>query len=156
PIENLSVTYERSDASFRWIMLVLVSAAVLAVVAQVAILWFFYDLRAYQTRIKQSPFRLAPAPSTALPREPRLEGLDRATRAETGDVGARQPGKEDILKSLGPTPEGGFVHIPIERAMELLADKLPARQADEKRATLSERQRRDGGLVGGGDSNSGR
>ena len=50
----------------------------------------------------------------------------------------------------GRAEEDGFVDIPIERAMKLLANKLPARATEDDRAS------RAGGLVDGGEPNSGR
>ena len=85
-LKNPSVRHERSDASFKAILLILVVAAVLGVLLHLMILHFFLHERAEQDAAKKSPFPLAPAPSTALPREPRLEQLDRLP------VGDRQAG----------------------------------------------------------------
>jgi hypothetical protein len=80
-----------------------------------------------------------------------LEQLDRVAGLERSNVHVREESKEAILRSLGPTADEGFVHVPIERAMALLADKMPVRPA-----TPADQQRREGGLVDGGEPNSGR
>lgn len=148
---NPEVRHERSDVSFRWIMGVLIGAAGLGVIIHFAVGWFFDDYRDYQARIKRSPFPLAPAPSDALPPAPRLEQLDRLAGVERSNVFEREASRERILNSFGPAAEEGFVHIPIDRAMALLANKLPARKAP-----AAGQGKREDGLVDSGASNSGR
>jgi hypothetical protein len=57
---------------------------------------------------------------------------------------------EKTLHSYGNTNESGFVHIPIEQAMKLVAPTLETRQGDRQLPA------KGFGLVGGGESNSGR
>jgi hypothetical protein len=149
-IEHPSVRYEPTDASFRAIALIVLAALGLGALILAAVLAFFYDYRRHQADIKQSPYPLARDPSTALPAEPRLEQIDRQAGVETPNVYERQASKEEILNSYGDAAEKGFVHIPIERAMKLLENKLPARAAPP-----AEQAKRSGGLVNGGESNSG-
>ncbi|HWY88603.1 MAG TPA: hypothetical protein VNX28_17960, partial [Gemmataceae bacterium] len=116
------------------------------------VLLYFNHSRDQLAESRKSPFPLATGPSRTLPPEPRLEQLDYLAEKSDFDAFARQKAKLNILHTLGPTGEQGFVHIPIDRAMEFLANKLPVRsQADEANAP-----RRDNGLVSGGASNSGR
>ncbi len=150
-IEHPSVHYERTDANFRAIVCIILGTMALAALIQTAVLAFFLDYRQYQDDIKKSPYPLAPGPSTALPAEPRLEQVDRLAGVESPNVYERMSGKEEILNSYGDTPEKDFVHIPIERAMKLLENKLPARAAPSAAAA-----RKGGGLVDAGESNSGR
>jgi hypothetical protein len=149
-IEHPAVQYERSDADFRSITSIGIASLLLGALIIAALWWFFLGYRAYQARIKQSPYPLAPRSSNALPAEPRLEQLNRIRGIEDANVYERLAEKEDVLNSYGPTPEKGYIHIPIEQAMSLLANKLPFRQepaAAEKRAN---------GLVDAGEPNSGR
>jgi hypothetical protein len=152
-IEHPHVRYERRDASLRWIIGIGITAMALAALIHYVLLLFFFDYRNYQDAIKRSPFPLAPAPSAALPASPHLEQLDRAAGIERPDVYEREAAKENVLHSYGATPEQGFVHIPIERAMEeaLRENKLPARPERPANQT-----RRENGLVDSGESNSGR
>jgi hypothetical protein len=150
-IEHPSVRYEHSDANFRAIVIIILSTMALAALIQTAVLAFFLDFRSYQEGIKKSPYPLAPSPSTALPAEPRLEQIDRLAGVESANVYERMARKEEDLNRYGETPEQGFVHIPIERAMKLLENKLPARPE-----LPAEQAKRSGGLVDAGESNSGR
>jgi hypothetical protein len=149
--QHPEVRYEHSDANFRAILFIILGTMALAVVIQMAVLAFFYDYRDSQADIKKSPYPLAPTPSTALPAEPRLEQVDRLAGVETPNVYERMESKEKILNSYGDTPEKGFVHIPIDKAMKLLENKLPARPAPP-----AEQVEKSRGLVDAGESNSGR
>ena len=94
-----------------------------------------------------------PAPSweTSLPPEPRLEQINRLEKDKVSNTFAREKEKEDFLHSYGQTPEKGYVHVPIERAMDLLAGKLPARKEQPK----DKQSLRENGLLDGGAPNSG-
>ena len=112
--------------------------------------WFYHRYRDYETSIKESPFPLQQGPSDGLPAEPRLEQVNRMAEIEKGNVYLMEETKERILHSYGSTPEANFVHIPIKRAMDLLANKLPARAEPAGDA------KKENGLVDSGESNSGR
>jgi hypothetical protein len=147
-IEHPHVRYEPTDARFRPILLILIGAAALAVVVFAGVWWFFRAEQDYQAAVKRTDFPLQPGPSEALPAEPRLEQVNRMAGIEKGNVYEREASKEAILHSYGDTPETGYIRIPIERAMGLLAGKLPARaEKPDKKAN---------GLVDAGESNSGR
>jgi hypothetical protein len=149
-IEHPGVQYEHHDASFRGVVFVLVGLMCLASFHFYMVLWFYHSYSRYQAGIKKSPFPLAAGPSQELPREPHLEQLDRLEESQRSNVYAREASKEQVLQSYGRTAEKGFVHIPIDRAMELLADKLPARKGQPGT------QSKANGLVDSGASNSGR
>ncbi len=110
---------------------------------------FFWWEVGVQQAAKQSPYPLAPAPSTALPPEPRLEQLDLMTPEESAAVNEQLAAKEKALHRYGATAEKGFVQIPIEQAMKAVAGTLPA-------AKVSSPGRDANGLLDGGQSNSGR
>jgi hypothetical protein len=149
--EHPEVRSERSDASFRAVLAVLVAAAVAGVVTHVVLLKYYANQLDEQAEIKKSPYPLAPVPATGLPREPRLEQVDRLEGIQTPNVYKRELAKEEALARYGPTSEEGFVRIPIDRAIALTAGKLPARAAPP-----ADRRRRAGGLTDAGDPNSGR
>lgn len=149
-IEHPSVRHERGDASFRWILVILIGAMGFAALVHYVLLQFFYDYRGYEAAIKKSPYALAPTPSERLPPEPRLEPLDRTSGIESSNIYVRLADKEAILNSYGTTGQKGFVHIPIDRAMTYLENKLPARPEP------AANQWRQDGLVDAGESNSGR
>ena len=149
-IEHPEVRFERTDADFRWILSIVVVAIMVAAFHFSMIWWFFHRYREHEARIKKSPFPLAAASADSLPKEPRLEQLDRVAGIESSNVFIREQSREETLRSYGLTPEEGFIHIPIDRAMALLADKLPARKEP------AEAQKKGNGLVDAGASNSGR
>lgn len=148
---NPAVRYERSDASFRWILGILIGALVVAFVIFFAVLRLFDHFRAREAIVKRSQFPATPSASESLPPEPRLEQINRMAGVEKGNVALRHEQKEAILHSYGPAEEG-YVHIPIDRAIDRLAERLASRA---KRPT-PEQSRRQNGLVGGGEPNSGR
>src|SRR5262249_10890778 len=90
------------------------------------------------------------APSPTLPAEPRLEEIDRSVEIPLREGPPTRAGHERRLHMYGSTPDAQFIHVPIEHAMELLAGKLPVREQSD------EPHRKDHGLVGSGDPNSGR
>jgi hypothetical protein len=98
--------------------------------------------------------RAATAPNYALPAEakpsqPRLDPLDFAT-AISSNVFAAQLEKEHVLHTYGATSDGDYIHIPIAKAMKLSAEAIPLPQGG------AEAPAKAFGLVGGGESNSGR
>jgi hypothetical protein len=154
--EHPSVRHEPSDANFGWIMVILSIALFVGLIAYLLLWGFLVDYRTYQDSIKKSPYPLAPNQSTALPPQPRLEELERATYSDAENVFRRQEVRETTLNEYGRTGEKNFVRIPIEQAMRSLAGKgLPAREVPSS-DEWKEQKRRSSGLVNGGESSSGR
>jgi hypothetical protein len=150
-IEHPHVRFERTDAYFRPILLILVALMVLAAFHLSIMLWFYHRHERYEASIKRSPFPLQQTPNEALPAAPRLEQVNRLAEIEKGNVYLREQAKERILHSYGSTPESNYLHIPIERAMDRLAvKKLPAR------TRAIDDDRKANGLLDAGASNSGR
>ena len=102
-----------------------------------------------EQHVKKSGFPLAASQNADLPPEPRLEQLDRKADIVTPDVYLREAAKERTLHSYGPTEDKAYIHVPIERAMKLVANKLPVRKEKEDRS-------KEDGLIDAGESNSGR
>ena len=75
--------------------------------------------------------------------------MDRLAGIKSENVYIRQLASEDQLNRYGKSQEKGYVHIPISRAMQLLADHLPVRKQIQGTT-------KDNGLVDSGASNSGR
>jgi hypothetical protein len=147
-----TVRYERADVNSGAVFAIVIGSVVFGGIILFVIWVFFLQHRDYEREIKRSHFPLAPTPSTALPPQPRLEQIDRiASRQEDGDPYKRQLEQEQILKSYGNTDEAGYIRVPIDRAIRVLDGKLPAR-AEPPAA----QNRREDGLVTGGESNSGR
>jgi hypothetical protein len=183
-IEHPSVRSEPTDASLGWITGIVIGAAVLGAIICFAVLGFFHQSNRTLNEARKSRFPLRPPKPYVLPPEPRLEQLNRLNDDPRSNIYIRQEEKLDILNGYGPTPESGFIHIPIDRAMRLLAGKLPARdEGVVSRAAAAAMpvglgmsplsaaaslfpgaeqlmqesiDRRQNGLVNGGESSSGR
>jgi len=156
--ENPLVRYEHTDANFRWILGSVIGATVLGIVIFIGVWFFMEGYKGHENAVKKSPFPLAPTPSQALPAGPRLEQVDREAGITRPDVYKREAAKLRVLDSYGPTQEKGYVHIPINQAIELLAtdQKLRDTWLRSRPEPSPEQRRRSEGLVDAGDSNSGR
>jgi hypothetical protein len=89
-------------------------------------------------------------PSDPLPLQPRLEPLGTVTGQVSQSIAQHQLAFEQTLESYGSTCDNAFVHIPIGEAIKLVIPHLPVRGVTS--GDLSKTH----GLVGGGESNSGR
>jgi hypothetical protein len=150
-LEHPSVRHERTDASFGWVLGLILASIGLAALIFYLLMVFLQSYGDRQAAIKRSSYPLASTPRERLPAEPRLEQLNRLQENERPNVYLRQLRKEEVLNSYGPTPEEGFIHIPIGRALTLVEQKLPVRKEQP-----SGDPRRANGLVDAGESNSGR
>ncbi len=145
------VRYEHTDVSFPGVMTVLGVLMFCGLLIFFFVWLVFYRIQLQQKVVKKSPFPLAPEPSETLPREPRLEQIDRMAGVERPNVYVRESDRLKVLENYGPAEEDAYVHIPIDQAMKMLAGKLPSRKEPS-----AEQRRRSGGLVDAGESNSGR
>jgi len=149
--EHPNVSRETRDVRFRPVlMFVLISLAVGS--ATLFGIWRFYLERMRNAEaVGASSYPLAPRGAPALPPMPRMEQLDRTAgfESEGAELERRDLGK---LDRVGQTDQPGFVHIPIEDAMDLVVSKLPVR----KNPPEPQQANKSRGLVGAGDANSGR
>jgi hypothetical protein len=143
---HANVKYERKDIRLRWVVGLFSLLGVFVICMLFAMLKFYWYEEEAEKKIKGPTEALAPA----LPPEPRLEQIDKLAGVEASNVDARLAAQEEMLNSYGPTGEKGFVHVPIQRAIEAVADKLPVREQPPGEAAKGR------GPVAGGDSNSGR
>jgi len=127
PRDNPDVSHERSDVNLRAIAAFGLALVIAALVIHIALYW----LLAYYER---SAARRAPAISPMqaerqIPPPPRLQVSPPADLAEL------RAAEEKALRTYGwIDKERKIVRIPIDRAIEILAEKgLPARKAEEKR-----------------------
>jgi len=141
------VRHEDSEVHAGYILAVLAAIALVFIGVGIVCRWFIDWNERGAVRAPTAPRNHSLA--NELPPVPRLEPLD-ATEPTTANVFARQLEKERALHGYGQTAEDGFVHVPIERAMELAVETMPVRGQAE---TLP---RKGFGLIGGGESNSGR
>lgn len=149
-IEHPWVSFETRDAWTKPVLCILLGVFAIAALEFFLVHTFFFSQRHAEDVAKKSPYPLAPKPSEQAPLEPRLEQIDRLKGVARENVFRIEASKERVLHRYGETPDKGFVHIPIEQAMEIVVPELKAR------TNPPSGQQRDYGLVDGGDSNSGR
>ena len=147
---HAKVRFEPTDISFRGVLVVVVIAALLVPLHQFCMLMFFGHEERADLTARQSEFSPASEGKTLLPVEPRLEQLDRMAGIETPDVYRRQIAAEATLNGYGSTPDAGFVHVPIDWAMEQVVSRLPVK-VSKSQGPISNR-----GLLDAGEPNSGR
>jgi hypothetical protein len=142
------VRFEGPDIGTWRILAVLVGIVLVFVGTGLACMMFLkLNQRSDDRASQQSQYN---APDESPPAGPRLEPLDRSAATASTDVFAKQLAMERTLHSYGNTPEPGFVHVPIEQAMKLVAPTLPVRPGDARPPA------KGFGLVDGGETNSGR
>jgi hypothetical protein len=141
------VRYDETDVAVSHIVGILVAIAL--VFAAVGIIcWWLLRMRS-SGPVDSAPASSYRAPNDKLPPAPRLEPLDRSEATAASEVFAKQLALERALHHYGDTSESGFVHIPIEEAMKRVIAGLPVRTDAQLPATGF-------GLIGSGESNSGR
>jgi hypothetical protein len=144
------VRYEHRDVGFWAVLLVAVVACVVGGGIFLVVRGFYWVALDSRPEGQPTAFAAPEKPTSQLPPEPRLELLDRLEKTPASNVAKWEQGEEKLLETYGTTDEKGFVKIPLRRAMETIADHLPARkEADRPKF-------RDKGLVDAGESNSGR
>ena len=122
PLENPRRGHEQSDANMRPIVFFGAGLVVLAIVVLLLTRWVFGTFATQRAKLDVPPSPLADT------REP-FPG-PRLQVAPAQDVKAMRAAEDTALNSYGwVDKEGGIVRIPIDRAMELLANRgLPARR----------------------------
>jgi hypothetical protein len=149
PPVRRGIRFEERDVRFRWVLIVAVVSSVIGGAIFVLVRGF-YQVALESRPEGQTPFASRETPTSQLPPEPRLELLDRREKTPASNVAKWERGEEKSLETYGPSDEKGFVRIPLQRAMQIVAGHLPARK-DVDRPKYKDR-----GLVDGGESNSGR
>lgn len=125
--DNPDVSHERSDVNVRVIAAFGVGLVIVAFVIHIALYWL---LGSYE----RSAVRRAPAISP-LQAERQIPPPPRLQVSPPTDLAELRAAEEKALRTYGwIDKERKIVRIPIDRAMEILAEKgLPARKAEEKR-----------------------
>lgn len=136
--------YEQSDVQPRGVVIFLIGLAVVIALSMLAMRVLFGVIVARDAR------RDAPAAPVALEDAARIPPEPRLQTAVRSDLAALRAHEDSVLTRYGwVSREAGVVRIPIDRAIELLAERgLPARGAGEATA--------GGGDAPPRDSNSGR
>ncbi len=155
PLEHPDVRREERDVWPRPLIAVALAVPVLAAIG-FCLIWalFQFGLR-YERSVKFSNYPLAPAPSSSLPAEPRLEPLNRIAGNAPANDFDRQLAQETRLTTFGSTSDKGFIHIPIQDAIKLVVPQLPVRKQPAEKPS-QDKPAKDQGLRFDGGPNSGR
>jgi hypothetical protein len=124
--DNPEVSHERSDVNVRAILVFGIGLLLIAVIIHIALYWllgFFRDTSA-RREPPASPMRA----EKEVPPSPRLQVSPR------DDLTAMRAAEEKELRTYGwVDKENKVVRIPIDRAMELIAERgLPARKEGQR------------------------
>jgi hypothetical protein len=144
------VRYEPRDVSFRIVLLVTVVSCAVGTGIFFVVRGFYSVALEPRPEGRPTAFALPEKPTSQLPPEPRLELLDRLEKTPASNVAKWEQGEERALETYGTTDEKGFVRIPLQRARQMLAGHLAARQESDRPKF------KDRGLVDAGEPNSGR
>jgi hypothetical protein len=137
--DHAQLGHEPTDVPVRGILIFIGALTIFVILVTGAIWLLFNRLAAEQALLKQSRFPLAVADRNRpldkrLPPEPRLEGLDPGSLFHSGVAGwpslgpeQRQHDEVALSKYAWVDAKAGVAQIPIERAIDLLAGKLPVR-----------------------------
>lgn len=136
--------HEQTDVS-AWAILLFIGGLAAAIIVMSAAVWLIFEfLTARQAETDRSRFPLAVADrkrplEERLPPAPRLEGLNPDSLIHSGvygwpSLGPAQRERDDAeLTRYGwADAKAGIAQIPIDRAIDLLAGKLPVRKETEK------------------------
>jgi hypothetical protein len=126
PAETPSHGHEVSDVRLRPVLSFGVGMLVIALVVLFAMAWMFQYFAGRQARLDVPG---SPVAERRPPPEPRLQ------TAPAQDLNAIRAAEDAVLSSYGWSDrQAGIVRIPIDRAMELLAERgLPVRGESRKR-----------------------
>ncbi|MGH7961634.1 MAG: hypothetical protein ACRERD_07365 [Candidatus Binatia bacterium] len=126
-VQNPDVTHEHSDVDVRGILMFALMLFAFAVVTLVLVWWMFDYFAVREARSDRPRSLLAGSPGESLPPEPRLQV------SPSQDMQTMRAAEDALLNSYGwVDQQAGIVRIPIERAMQLLAERgLPARSAQD-------------------------
>jgi hypothetical protein len=150
-IEHPTVDREPRDVRFRRAIGVIVGALVIGAIELWAVWGFYKNRERHEERINASRYPLRERQTGELPREPRLEQVDRLAGIRGESVRRREISDDELLSTYGSTTDEDFIRIPIDKAMELGLGELHSR--DKKHAPD---EGKSSGLVNAGESNSGR
>ncbi len=147
--EHHTVHYEPRDVEFRWVLYGAITLVCTGATICVAV-FFYHQAKIRAVSEDGRGFPLAPHPLSELPAKPRLDPLEKLSAEEATRIYHRHDQMMQRLQSYGAASQDGYLHVPIDRAMETLAGELPVRKTSVKNSL------RDNGLIDSGEPNSGR
>jgi hypothetical protein len=152
PLVHADIRFEPTDVNVRGVLLVLLGAFVIIGLLLAVVLLLFRGEERHEARAKASSLPLAAQAADRLPPEPRLEQLDRLHEIETSNIGWRDASDESRLHSYGPTDAAGYIHVPIDWAMDEAAKRLPVAESVDSSGKAAPTKSR--GLLDAGEPGS--
>ncbi len=117
--------YETTDIHVGGILAFAGGLVILALVLHGVLTWMFHSFAAREEQLKQQVSPLAAEEQRGqVPPEPRLEGLESLGESP-------EPARETRHGYAWVDRKAGVVRIPIEKAMNILANRLPSRATPE-------------------------
>jgi len=128
PKNNPTVAHETTDADARAITRFGIGLALAVIVSQLLLWWFFDHLSVRELKLSPPVPALIKAQAPKEPPEPRLQGNPQL------DMRKLREAEDAVLNHYAwVDPDRGIVRIPVERAMEIVAQKgLPKFKAAER------------------------
>lgn len=125
-VQNPDVARERSDVNVRGILMFALALFAFAVVTVLLVWWLFDYFAAREARLDRPLSALASSRGESLPPEPRLQV---SPAQDMQELRARE---DALLNTYGwVDQQDGVVRIPIERAIQLLAERGLSARAEE-------------------------
>ena len=146
PLKHSEVEFETAGIRLPQILAILAGIGILFLVVLIATWRYFRPASPPDDQQLES----YDFPAEHLPRRPHLESLDDAYGARRVRAQGKERSLEQRLHTFGTTSENGFVHVPIERAMTAVIEKLSVKPVPREEVEKSF------GLPGGGGTSSGR
>ncbi len=118
PDSNPTVAHEQTDADTRAITQFGVALALVVVLSQLGLWWLFNTLTRRESRLSPPVTALVRAQAPTEPPEPRLQANPQA------DMRTMREKEDAVLSHYGwVDPTRGVVRIPIDRALDLVAER---------------------------------
>ena len=130
---NPTVAHERTDADTRAITQFGIALALVVVLSQLALWWLFISFTRRESKLSPPVTALVRAQAPTEPPEPRLQANPQA------DMRTMREKEDTILNHYGwVDPNRGVVRIPIDRALDLVAEHGLPRSNRQKPARARE------------------
>ena len=133
PENNPTVAHEPTDADAHAITRFGIALAMIVILSQLMLWWLFDRLSGKQTKLSPPVSALIRAQAPKEPPEPRLQGNPQR------DMKKMLEDEDAVLNDYGwVDPDRGIVRLPVDRALEIVAQKgLPRFQAIEPKTAAS-------------------
>jgi hypothetical protein len=144
PENNPTVAHEHTDADSHAISRFGIGLAFLVILSQLLLWWLFDHFSERQAKLSPPVPAIIKTQAPTLPPEPRLQGNPPLDLNPRLDLKKMLEDEDAFLNHYGwIDPDRGIVHVPIDRALEIVAQKgLPTFQPMEPKPAGANRRER--------------